>query len=93
MSSLLSFGRYFIESPSHGLTITSTLLGAGYETTVTSLGWILFELASHPDEQRRLRDEIYNVQASDHFDDTVTVNFDEFPFLNAVIKVGLPQVY
>jgi cytochrome P450 len=81
------------QSPSRGLTITSTLLGAGYETTVTSLGWILFELATHPDEQRRLRDEIYSVQAADHFDDTATVNFDELPFLNAVIKVNLPHVY
>lgn len=81
------------QSPSRGLTITSTLLGAGYETTVTSLGWILFELATHPDEQRRLRDEIYSVQAADHFDDTATVNLDEFPFLNAVIKVKLPHVY
>jgi cytochrome P450 len=68
-------------------------LGAGYETTVTSLGWILFELATHPDEQRRLRDEIYSVQAADHFDDIATVNFDELPFLNAVIKVNLPHVY
>ncbi|KAI0281778.1 cytochrome P450 [Russula aff. rugulosa BPL654] len=63
-----------------------TLLGAGYETTVTSLGWIFFELATHPDEQRRLRDEIYSVQAADDLDDTATVNFDELPFLNAVIK-------
>jgi Cytochrome P450 len=57
------------------------------------LGWILFELATHPDEQRRLRDEIYSVQAADDLDDTATVNFDELPFLNAVIKVNLPHVY
>jgi cytochrome P450 len=81
------------QSPSRGLTITSTLLGAGYETTATSLGWILFELATHPEEQRRLRDEIYSVRAADHFNDIATVNFDEFPFLNAVIKVNLPYVY
>jgi cytochrome P450 len=68
-------------------------LGAGYETTATSLGWILFELATHPDEQRRLRDEIYSVQAADPFNDTATVNFDELPFLNAVIKVNIPHVY
>jgi cytochrome P450 len=65
-------------------------MGAGYETTVTSLGWILFELATHPDEQRRLRDEIYSVRAADDVDDTGTVNFDTLPFLNAVIKVNLP---
>ncbi len=59
---------------------------------VTSLGWILFELATHPDEQSRLRDEISSVQAADYFDDTATVNFDELPFLNAVIKVNLPHI-
>jgi len=63
-----------------------TLLGAGYETTVTSLSWILFELATHPDEQSRLRDEVYSVQTAGYFNDTATVNFDELPFLNAVIK-------
>jgi cytochrome P450 len=68
-------------------------LGAGYETTVTSLGWILFELATHPDEQRQLRDEIYSVRAAADVDDTGTVNFDALPFLNAVIKVSLPHVY
>jgi cytochrome P450 len=61
-------------------------LGAGYETTVTSLGWILYELATHPDEQRQLREEIYNARGAD---DTGTVNFDALPFLNAVIKVNL----
>jgi cytochrome P450 len=67
-------------------------MGAGYETTVTSLGWILFELATHPEEQRRLRDEIYSVRAN-QFDDIGTVNFDKLPFLNAVIKVNPPHVF
>lgn len=82
----------FCKSSSRGLTITSTLLGAGLETTVTSLGWIFFELATHPDEQRQLRDEIYSVRAAADVDDTGTVNFDKLPFLNAVIKVNLPHV-
>lgn len=29
----------------------STLLGVGYKTTVTSMGWILFELTTHSDEK------------------------------------------
>jgi cytochrome P450 len=53
------------------------------------LGWILFELATHPDEQRQLRDEIW---AADDVDDTGTINFDKLPFLNAVIKVNLPHI-
>lgn len=70
-------------------TITSTLLGAGFETTVTTLSWILFELATHPDEQRQLRDEIYSAQAAN---DAEAVKFDSLPFLNAVIKVNLSRV-
>lgn len=66
-------------------------MGAGYETTVTSLGWILFELATHPEEQRQLRDEIYSVRA-DQIDDTGTLHLDKLPFLNAVIKVNPPHV-
>jgi len=71
------------------LTITSTLLGAGFETTVTTLGWILFELATHPHEQRQLRDEIYSAQAANRVDDAEAVKFDTLPVLNAVIKVNL----
>lgn len=68
-------------------------MGAGHETTVTALGWILFELATHPEEQCQLRDEIYSVRAADHIDNTGTVNFDALPYLNAVIKVSLFHVY
>jgi cytochrome P450 len=63
-------------------------LGSGHETTVTSLGWILFELATHPSEQHRLREEIRSVQAADCIDGAGAVDFDALPFLNAVIKVG-----
>jgi cytochrome P450 len=62
-------------------------LGAGHETTVTSLGWILLELAVHPDEQRRLRDEMRVARAAEHPDDSGMVNLDALPLLNAVIKV------
>ncbi|KAH9965228.1 cytochrome P450 [Russula dissimulans] len=64
----------------------ATLLGSGHETTVTSLGWILFELATHPSEQHRLREEIRSVQAADCIDGAGAVDFDALPFLNAVIK-------
>ncbi|KAI9453185.1 cytochrome P450, partial [Russula earlei] len=63
----------------------ATLLGAGHETTVTSLGWILLELATHPDEQRQLRDELYSARV-DLVDGAGNVNLDSLPFLNAVIK-------
>jgi cytochrome P450 len=71
----------------------STLLGAGYETTVTSMGWILFELATHPDEQRQLREEVYVARVADAFEDAGTINLDALPVLNAVIKVNPTCVY
>jgi hypothetical protein len=73
-------------------TITSTLLAAGFETTVTTLGWILYELATHPDEQRQLRDEIHSAQAANRVGDAEAVNFDALPFLNAVIKVNPSRI-
>lgn len=62
----------------------ATLLGAGYETTVSSMGWILFELATHPDEQRQLREEVYVARVADAFEDAGTINLDALPVLNAV---------
>lgn len=67
----------------------ATLLGAGYETTVTSLGWILFELATHPDEQRRLREEVYAARAANLSEGAGGINLDTLPLLNAVIKESL----
>lgn len=71
----------------------STLLGAGYETTVTSMGWILFELATHPDEQHRLREEVYAARAADTSENGGVINLDALPLLNAVIKVNPSRVY
>ncbi|SRR6266702_3908262 len=71
----------------------STLLGAGYETTVTSLGWILFELATHPDEQHQLREEVYAARAAYPSGDAGIINMDTLPLLNAVIKVNPTRVY
>jgi cytochrome P450 len=35
-----------------------TFMGAGHETTTTTLTWALFELSKHPNIQQRLREEI-----------------------------------
>ncbi|KAH9975382.1 cytochrome P450 [Lactifluus volemus] len=67
----------------------ATLLGAGHETSVTSLGWILLELATHPEEQRKLRDEVRAARTTEHPNDAGMVNLDVLPLLNAVIKETL----
>ncbi|MDF7673352.1 cytochrome P450, partial [Acetobacteraceae bacterium ESL0697] len=42
------------------------MIVAGYETTATSLNWIIYLLAEHPEVQKRLREEILynNLQAN-----------------------------
>ncbi|KAI0260715.1 cytochrome P450 [Gloeopeniophorella convolvens] len=66
----------------------ATILGAGHETTVNTLSWILFELATHPDEQRRLREEIRSATAAENHAGT-PIDLDALPLLNAVIKETL----
>ena len=63
-------------------------MGAGYETTVTSMGLILFELATHPDEQSRLREEVCAARAADALEDAGAINLETLPVLSAVIKVN-----
>ncbi|KAK0197815.1 cytochrome P450 [Armillaria mellea] len=57
-----------------------TFLLAGHETTATTLSWLLYELAAHPEHQSIVREE---VKHSYHDD------YDSLPFLNAVIKESL----
>lgn len=44
---------------------------AGYETTSTTLTYCTYVLATHPDEQQKLYDEI-----NSHFDNEESVDFD-----------------
>ncbi|PBK89443.1 cytochrome P450 [Armillaria gallica] len=57
-----------------------TFLIAGHETTATTLSWLLYELAAHPEHQSIIREE---VKHSYHD------NYDSLPFLNAAIKESL----
>ena len=52
------------------------------------MGWILFELATHPDEQGRLCEEVCAARAADAFEDAGAINLDALPVLNAVIKAN-----
>lgn len=68
----------------------STLLFAGHETTATTLTWIMYELANHPEDQARVREEIrakrLKIAANGQLDFTST-DLESFTFTNAVIKV------
>ncbi|OJA11405.1 hypothetical protein AZE42_12467 [Rhizopogon vesiculosus] len=66
-----------------------TLLIAGHETTSTTIGWALLELAKHPKIQSRLREEIRAAEAVMHArgDTEFTItDFDAMPYATAFIK-------
>ena len=72
------------------LTVISTILIAGHETTANTLSWMLLELARHPKMQSRLRSEIRETEAAirTRGDAEFTIaDFDAMPYLTAVIKV------
>ncbi|KAK0475208.1 cytochrome P450 [Armillaria novae-zelandiae] len=57
-----------------------TFLIAGHETTATTLSWLLYELAAHPEHQSIIREELKHSYHDD---------YDSLPFLNAAIKESL----
>ncbi|KAK0442282.1 PAH-inducible cytochrome P450 monooxygenase PC-PAH 4 [Desarmillaria tabescens] len=57
-----------------------TFLIAGHETTATTLSWLLYELAAHPEHQSIIREEVKHSYHND---------YDSLPFLNAAIKESL----
>uniref|UniRef100_A0A8H7XN92 Cytochrome P450 n=1 Tax=Psilocybe cubensis TaxID=181762 RepID=A0A8H7XN92_PSICU len=73
------------------LSQVTTLLFAGHETTATTLTWIMYELARHPEDQERVREEIrtkrQKVTANGQKDFTST-DLESFTFTNACIKIS-----
>ncbi|KAK0232633.1 cytochrome P450 [Armillaria fumosa] len=57
-----------------------TFLIAGHDTTATTLSWVLYELAAHPEHQSIIREELKQSNRND---------YDTLPFLNAAIKEAL----
>lgn len=64
---------------------------AGHETTSVTTSWALYQLATHPDHQARLREEISitRKEAAARGDSELTVSdLDSMTFLTAVMKVN-----
>ncbi|EJD08216.1 cytochrome P450 [Fomitiporia mediterranea MF3/22] len=55
-----------------------TFLGAGHETTASGLAWTLWLLATHPDVQTKLREEVTRVLADDPNPDFRTLKGMEY---------------
>ncbi|EGN99106.1 hypothetical protein SERLA73DRAFT_181927 [Serpula lacrymans var. lacrymans S7.3] len=74
------------------LSQIATLLLAGHDTTANTLVWTLYELARHPEDQQKVRDEIAAARKDVETrgdEDFVPSDFDSMPFLNAVLKESL----
>ncbi|KAJ4079881.1 hypothetical protein NW760_015243 [Fusarium oxysporum] len=64
---------------------------AGSDTTANSLRAIVMELARNPTYQRRLQDEIDELDKADKLPPTVTVDESEgMPFFQACVKEAFP---
>lgn len=61
----------------------ATIFFAGYETTTTTMAWVLYLLAVHPDVRERLRDEIMQVTDGEPPD---AGHLHRLIYLNQVIK-------
>jgi len=73
-----------------------TLLLAGHETSSTTLTWVLFELARHPDVQSKLREEIRATERNLNGRDFSAADLDSMPYLAAVLKESMrfhPALY
>ncbi|KAK7439365.1 hypothetical protein VKT23_017589 [Stygiomarasmius scandens] len=74
------------------LSQIATIILAGHETTASSMIWILYELARHPDDQAHVREELEEARKRkrESGEEAFSANdYDSMPFFNAVIKEGL----
>jgi len=72
------------------LSQMSTLMLGGTETIASTLGWILLDLARHPGDQTRVREEIASFRAKiDGTGGLTAADLDTMPFTTAVIKESL----
>ncbi|ESK94372.1 cytochrome p450 [Moniliophthora roreri MCA 2997] len=68
----------------------STIILAGNDTSSTMLTWLLYELSRHPEDQKRLLQEIKDTRRKTGNIEYLTANdYEQMPFLNAVIKEAM----
>ncbi|KAG9217624.1 hypothetical protein CCMSSC00406_0010165 [Pleurotus cornucopiae] len=84
------------EDPQHRLdedevlSQMGTIILAGHDTVASSLSWMLYELAKHPDDQKRIREEIRALRAQLPAEAAFTMaDLDSLPYTNASIKETL----
>ncbi|THU89712.1 cytochrome P450, partial [Dendrothele bispora CBS 962.96] len=75
------------------LSQMTTIILGGHETTASTMTWMLYELARHPEDQRRVREEILELRrrkrAAGQDKELNSNDYDSMEFFNAVIKETL----
>ncbi|KAJ8690780.1 hypothetical protein PTI98_012179 [Pleurotus ostreatus] len=72
------------------LSQMGTIILAGHDTVASSLSWMLYELAKHPDDQKRIREEIRALRAQLPAEAAFTIaDLDSLSYTNATIKETL----
>ena len=67
-----------------------TFLAAGHETTASAMSWVSYLLCTHPDVQKRLREEIRtNLPSLTSGEQITAADFDKVPYLWAVCNETL----
>ncbi|KJA15630.1 hypothetical protein HYPSUDRAFT_194030 [Hypholoma sublateritium FD-334 SS-4] len=72
------------------LSQMATIMLAGHDSTAMSLSWLLYDLALHPDDQIRVREEIRTIKSQSLTPDCLgVVDFESMTYTNAVIRETL----
>jgi cytochrome P450 len=73
-----------------------TFLGAGHDTTATGIAWTLHLLATHPEIQSRLREEVkdyfpflFDANLRHDFDSLADADPDQLPYMHNVCRESL----
>jgi len=67
----------------------TTFMFAGHDTTSSSLSWILYDLACHPEYQQMCRDEVDQVLEQHDEPHTTWEDTSKFPYLTQCIKEAM----
>ncbi|PPQ66087.1 hypothetical protein CVT24_000201 [Panaeolus cyanescens] len=72
------------------LSQIATIMFAGHDSTSNSLAWLLYDLACHPKDQERLREEIARVKSQSPNPQELTIpELKGMEFTNAVMRESL----
>jgi hypothetical protein len=80
--------REFLTLHVLSLSFIRTIMTAGHETTANTLSWVLFELTRHPEVQDKLRAEIREKIAEKGNNVFSEQDYENMPYLTAVVKVS-----